>query len=184
MKIKTQKGVRSRFLFANESIIDPKLLIHKSNELTLWTACDAFGQSLESLTSAKANNFSDMLALESLRLNITSLPKIHKNPNSTMLRENLALSAMYSGLAIAQTETNLCHALAESVGSLYDIHHGRLVGMLTSACVKNNIENVCEKLRSSLIKKYQRVISFMGNQNYESPQMKKRGYLFIFLRIF
>ena len=28
----------------NESIIDPKLLVHKSNELTLWTAFDAFGQ--------------------------------------------------------------------------------------------------------------------------------------------
>ena len=182
---KLKKGVKSRFLFPNESIIDPKLLIHKSNELTLWTACDAFGQSLESLTSAKANKFSNMLALESLRLNIMSLSQISKNPNSIMLRENLALSAMYSGLAITQTETNLCHALAESVGSLYDIHHGRLVGMLTAACVKNNIANVCEELRSSLIKKYQKVVSFMDDKNYrEYTDENTEDYLFYFFEDF
>ena len=101
-----------------------------------------------------------------------------------MLRENLALSAMYSGLAIAQTETNLCHALAESVGSLYDIHHGRLVRMLTAACVKITLQTY-EKLRSSLIKKYQKVISFMDDQNYrESTDEKTEDYLFYFFEDF
>ena len=65
-------------LFPSYAVIDPKLMIAKSKELTLATALDALSHSMESIWNKNANPLSTKYAIEASRKILKYLPLLIK----------------------------------------------------------------------------------------------------------
>ena len=170
-----KKGVYSNFLYPDISLIDTRLLVYQTKELTAWTGCDAFGQSLESYTSSNSTVISDMFAFESIRLLLKYLPMAYQDGDRIEYREKVAIGAMLSGIAISYTETNLGHVLAEALGGEYDLHHGLTVGLFTPVSIKFNLDNSEENSQKLLLKKYNNIGSLLKMGIEHKPESLSVG---------
>ena len=167
-KQKLKKGISSKYLFPDISIIDTDILKKMPEKLTASAGADALGQAIESYTSNKSNFSSDFFSYESIKLLSKFLPKTIKNKKNEVFREKIALAALLGGMAITYTETNLAHALAEPLGAEYNLHHGETVGLFTPISIKFNL------LRTKkLNKKYFNIIKLFNKNKKYSKQAKQ-----------
>lgn len=135
------KEVLPSIIFFNYSFIKnmPRLI-------SVNSAMDALGQAIESLISKKRNKYSEKFAYKTINLIIKYLPLLVINKKNTFLiREKLFTASIYSGKSIKIAETNLAHAICDSLGPLTKLNHGLLVGTFTPICFnffkRKNFEN-------------------------------------------
>jgi alcohol dehydrogenase class IV len=118
-------------------------MLSKTPLLTALTGMDVFAHAFESYTSINSSPYSEIMALESLKLFAKSIENAVKNGTGIEAREEMALSSLYAGIAIAHTGTTLPHSLGLSLSALFNANHG---GSL-AACLPEIIEwtlPVCE----------------------------------------
>ena len=112
-----------------------------------------------------------MFAFQALILLIENLPKAYRDGDDLTYRKNVAIGTALSGMAISYTETNLAHAMAESLGGEYNLHHGLTVGLFSPIALRFNIERSNEMLH-----KYSQVISLLDGQ-YQTDFRKDRAVI-------
>ena len=66
-------------LFARETIVDPELMLSVLPKVTASTGFDVFTHAFESYINITASPFTDLLALESIKLVIENLPVAFDN---------------------------------------------------------------------------------------------------------
>ena len=111
-------------MFAKIAFIDPDFLSTVPVEIAVSTGLDALNQAFESIWNVNANEFTRPLARRAAELALQCLPKIDEIFNNAQIRENLALASLFSGLAISQTRTSICHSISYPLTLKYGIHHG------------------------------------------------------------
>ena len=107
------------------AIIDANLTKELPKEITVDTAFDALTHALEALVSTLASDYTDGLALEAIRLIFEALPEVLKNPSNVLWRHKLHNASCLAGMAIGNASVGINHALAHSLGGIFDIPHGR-----------------------------------------------------------
>jgi acetaldehyde dehydrogenase / alcohol dehydrogenase len=107
------------------AILDANLTKSLPRDITIDTAFDALTHALEALVSTFASDYTDGLALESMRLVFEALPEVLKNGSNILWRHKLHNAACLAGMAIGNASVGLNHALAHSLGARFDIAHGR-----------------------------------------------------------
>jgi acetaldehyde dehydrogenase / alcohol dehydrogenase len=112
-------------LLPNVAILDANLTKSLPKQITVDTAFDALTHALESLVSAFASDYTDGLALESMRLIFEALPEVIANGNNILWRHKLHNAACLAGMAIGNASVGVNHALAHSLGVAFDVPHGR-----------------------------------------------------------
>ncbi len=112
-------------LLPNIAIIDANLTRSLPTEITRDTAFDALTHALEALVSTYASDYTDGLALESMRLIFEALPEVLKNPSDVLWRHKLHNAACLAGMAIGNASVGLNHAMAHSLGAHFEVPHGR-----------------------------------------------------------
>lgn len=121
----TKAGVVSSVLLPDIALLDASLSLDLPNNITAATGIDAMVHALEAFTSKiKKNPYSDMLALQALRLlsaNIDTAVHYGKNVNA---RQNMMLGACLAGQAFANAPVGAVHALAYPLGGHFHIPHG------------------------------------------------------------
>ena len=122
--------VTSRELLPEWALIDPTFLATLPLPTVAATAADALAHALEAWVSAWANPFSDALAAHALRLLLPSLAKIGKHPEDDELRGAMHIGATQAGLAVANAQVGVGHALAHALGAEFGVPHARLVAAL------------------------------------------------------
>ena len=121
---KLKIGVVSPYFIPEQVILAPELTIGLPSYLTASTGIDALCHLLECFLGKKANAFSDMYALEGLRLMMSALPAAFHNGSDLEARSKAMLGAYYGGVCIAASGTNAVHALSYPLGGIYRIPHG------------------------------------------------------------
>lgn len=121
----TKKAVYSNFNLADVAIVDPLLTISMPRNVTSDTGIDALVHAIESFVSVNATPFSDILALEAIRLIADNLPIAYAKGSSIEARYNMILAANLAGLAIASGGVAAVHGLAYVLGTEYHLSHGR-----------------------------------------------------------
>ncbi|GAE31822.1 alcohol dehydrogenase [Halalkalibacter hemicellulosilyticusJCM 9152] len=139
-------GIVSRHLLPSLVILDPELTLGLPKPITAATGMDAFTHSLESFISNKANPFSDMFALESIRLISSSIVEAYENGSSVQARENMLVGSMYGGMALTAAGTAAVHALAYPLGGKYHIPHGEANSMLLPHVMNVNMDAIIDRL--------------------------------------
>ena len=107
------------------AIVDPEFAMLMPKGLTAASGIDAVSHGVEAMVSVAATDYTNGLALESLRLLFKYLPQSYKEgAKNARAREKVHYAATIAGLAFANAFLGLCHAMAHQLGAVFHIPHG------------------------------------------------------------
>ncbi len=135
---KVKIAIISKTLVPDVALIDPVPLLTLSYELTIHTVLDALTHAIEAYVSNAHSSITDIHALEAIRLTITALPDVLKNPDNLVLRSDTMLASMHAGLAFSNASLGAVHAMAHSLGGLLDLPHGMCNALLLPPVIRYN----------------------------------------------
>ncbi len=156
-----KKSFRDDALVAQVAVVDPELLATCPPEVIAANGMDAFTQLLESYVSARANPFTDALALsgmEAVRDGFFSAWHGGDSREADNGRACMAYAALLSGITLAQAGLGSVHGLASPLGAYFPIPHGVVCGTLVAAATELNIRALHERApEHPALAKYARV---------------------------
>ena len=120
------------------AIADPALAATMPPQLTADTGMDALTHAIEGYTSSWSNDFSDGLCLKAIQLIFDYLPGAVANGQDEQAREKMHNAAAIAGLGFINSMCSLAHALGHSLGAIYNIPHGRTVGLFLPYTIQFN----------------------------------------------
>ena len=135
----------SRYLAPTLAIIDPELTRTLPPSVTAHTGLDALTHAIETLVSISAQPISDLLALQAIKLISDHLPRAVKDGSDMTARASLSYAALIAGIAFNNGWVGLAHAIAHSLGGLYDLPHGLCCALALPAVMEFNLDVQREK---------------------------------------
>jgi len=123
-------GMVSPYLLARLALVDPTFTYSCPPAVTAASGIDALVHAIECYTSTKANNFTDALALEAMRLIVGSLRTAVSNGSDEEARNHMSEGALLAGIAFGNASVGAVHALAYPLGSRFHVPHGVANGLL------------------------------------------------------
>ena len=126
-------------LLPDMAIVDADMMMDAPRGLTAASGIDAVTHALEAYASMLATDYTDGLALRSLKLVFENLPKCYDNgPNEPRARENMANAATMAGMAFANAFLGICHSMAHKLGAFHHLPHGVANALLISKVLRFN----------------------------------------------
>ncbi|MCR4648939.1 MAG: bifunctional acetaldehyde-CoA/alcohol dehydrogenase [Lachnospiraceae bacterium] len=112
-------------LLPNMAIVDADMQMNAPKGLTSASGIDAVSHNLEAIASVMATDYTDGIALQSLKMIFEYLPRAYDNgANDPEAREKMANAATMAGMAFANAFLGVCHSMAHKLGAFYHIPHG------------------------------------------------------------
>ena len=143
--LKAKTGINSEYLFADIALLDPELTLSVPPEVTAYTGMDALTHAIEAYISVSSNAFSDLFALESIRLISKNLKRAFQDGHDIESRSNMLKGSLFGGIALANAGVGAAHALAYPLGGEYQVPHGIANGLLLPYVMEFNLDNNFEK---------------------------------------
>ena len=131
-------GIVNPAMLADYVILDGGMIRHLPRKIAAATGLDALAHAIECYTSNKANPFSDLFAMEALKLIFGNLMEACTNPDALEAKNKMLLAAFYGGAAITASGTTAVHALSYPLGGKYHIAHGVSNAMLLLPVMRFN----------------------------------------------
>lgn len=118
-------GIVSPVLLPDVALLDATLTVDLPAHITAATGIDAMVHAIEAYTSRiKKNIYSDMLAIQALKLISQSIQTAVHQGQDLQARSNMMLGATLAGQAFANAPVAGVHALAYPLGGQFHIPHG------------------------------------------------------------
>ena len=112
-------------LMPNMAIVDADMMMNAPKGLTSASGIDAVSHALEAYASVMATDYTDGLALRSLKMIFEYLPRAYDNgPNDPVAREKMGNAATMAGMAFANAFLGICHSMAHKLGAFHHLPHG------------------------------------------------------------
>jgi len=128
---KNKSALYHPLLFPKTCIVDPELMVSVPSTVTAATGFDVFAHAFESYINPSGSPYTDLLAVEALRLVSKSLPAAVRDGADLTARTTMAWSDTLAGLAIANAGVTLPHGIGMAMSGLYPhVAHGEAL-----ACV-------------------------------------------------
>ena len=165
-------------LLPNMAIVDADLMMNAPKGLTSASGIDAVTHDLEAIASMMATDYTDSLALRSLKMIFEYLPRAYEDgPNDVEAREKMANAATMAGMAFANAFLGVCHSMAHKLGAFHHLPHGVANALLINEVLRFNSSEVPTKMGTfsqydhpHTIEKYAEVADYLnlgGNTNEE-----------------
>ncbi|MBB6630902.1 bifunctional acetaldehyde-CoA/alcohol dehydrogenase [Clostridium algidicarnis] len=121
------------------AIVDAELMMSMPKGLTAASGVDALTHALEAYVSVLASEYTNGMALESIRLIFKYLPDAY-NEGATNIkaREKMAHASSMAGMAFANSFLGVCHSMAHKLGAFHHIPHGIANALLINEVIKFN----------------------------------------------
>lgn len=138
-------SIISRSLVPNVYIIDPQVLLTKSEELIIASAIDAFAHAVESYLSLLASPFTDHQALRAMELIMANLmPAVERRDPEAL--EQLSIASTAAGMSFSNAGLGIGHSLAHSLGGMFDVLHGLVHPVLLPHVMRYNLPVSVDRL--------------------------------------
>ena len=168
-------------LLPNMAIIDTDFHMSAPRGLTAASGIDAVTHALEAYASIMATDYTDGLALKSLKTVFEYLPRAYNNGQTDIVaREKMANAATIAGMAFANAFLGICHSMAHKLGAFHHLPHGIANALLINEVIKFNSSNVPTKMGTfsqydhpHTEERYAEVASYLGlggNTNKEKVE--------------
>lgn len=144
-KKKVKIAIVSKNIIPDIALIDYETTLTMSNYLTACTGIDAMTHAIEALVSKVSSPLTDIHAIEAIGIVYNYLPLAIKNPDKLEYREKLMFASMEAGFAFSNAILGAVHAMAHSLGGLFDLPHGECNGILLSHVSDFNYISAPEK---------------------------------------
>ena len=126
-------------LMPNMAIVDADMMMDAPKGLTAASGIDAVTHNLEAIASMLATDYTDGLALQSLKMIFEYLPRAYDNgPNDAEAREKMANAATIAGMAFANAFLGVCHSMAHKLGAFHHLPHGIANALLIDGVLRYN----------------------------------------------
>ena len=132
-------------IMPNAAILDPRFTMTLPPGLTATTAMDAMTHAVEALTSIMSNSICDGQALHAVRLIGENLPTAVSDGRNERARGNMQVAATMAGWAFTIAQVGLVHAMAHTVGMLYNVPHGAACGIILPKVMRYNADHAADK---------------------------------------
>ena len=132
-------SLRSEHLLPRIALVDPELGITVPPEVTASSGMDALCQCIEAYTSSGANPMTDALALEGVQRTARALRRAYADGRDLDAREDMALAALLSGIALANAGLGAVHGFAAPLGASFPIPHGTVCAALLPHVMAANV---------------------------------------------
>ncbi|MCK4787858.1 MAG: iron-containing alcohol dehydrogenase [Desulfobacteraceae bacterium] len=133
-----KKAIFSNHALADTAIVDPMLTLSMPPHVTADTGIDALVHAIETYVSMNATPFSDVLAIEAIRLIAENLPTAYAKAENITARYNMSLAATLAGLAMNSGGVGAVHGLSNILGIKYHMSHGRANAVMLPYVVDYN----------------------------------------------
>lgn len=130
------------------AVNDPKLMLNKPAALTAATGMDALTHAIETYITKGAFEWSDVLALEAIKLISQSLEDAVKDGSDLEARNKMAWGQFIAGQAFSNAGLGFVHSMAHQLGGMYDLPHGVANAILLPHVEKFNIPACSHKLKN------------------------------------
>ncbi|GAA4884532.1 bifunctional acetaldehyde-CoA/alcohol dehydrogenase [Kitasatospora terrestris] len=121
------------------AIVDPALTTHLPKDVTADTGFDALTHCIETYVSVYANDFTDGLALQGIRLVFENLEQaVTDGPNNPRAREKMHNAGTIAGMAFGSAFLGVVHAMAHTLGATFHVAHGRTNALLLPHVIRYN----------------------------------------------
>ena len=156
-------------LMPNMAIVDANVMDSAPKGLTAASGIDAVTHALEAYASMMATDYTDGLALKSLKVIFEYLPRAYENGSDLEAREKMADAATMAGMAFANAFLGVCHSMAHKLGSYHHIPHGIANALLITEVLKFNAEEAPTKMGTfsqydhpHTLRRYAEIAEYLG----------------------
>ncbi|MCY6960644.1 bifunctional acetaldehyde-CoA/alcohol dehydrogenase [Clostridium brassicae] len=126
-------------LTPNMAIVDAELMLNMPKGLTAASGIDALTHAIEAYVSVLASEYTNGMALESIRLIFKYLPQAYNEGQTNIkAREKMAHASTMAGMAFANAFLGVCHSMAHKLGAMHHIPHGIANALLINEVIKFN----------------------------------------------
>ena len=134
-------------LMPKMAIVDCNMMMNAPKGLTSASGIDAVTHALEAYASMMATEYTDGLAIESLKNIFKYLPRAYENgANDPEAREKMANAATMAGMAFANAFLGVCHSMAHKLGAFHHLPHGVANALMINYVLRFNAEEVPPKM--------------------------------------
>ena len=134
-------------LMPNMAIVDANTMMNAPKGLTSASGIDAVTHALEAYASMMATDYTDGLAIQSLKTIFAYLPRAYDNgPNDPEAREKMANAATMAGMAFANAFLGVCHSMAHKLGAFHHLPHGIANALMIEEVIRFNSSEVPTKM--------------------------------------
>ncbi len=134
-------------LMPDMAIVDADMMMNAPKGLTAASGIDAVTHALEAYASMMATDYTDGLALRSLKMIFEYLPRAYDNgPNDPAAREKMANAATMAGMAFANAFLGVCHSMAHKLGAFHHLPHGVANALMIEEVLRFNAAEVPTKM--------------------------------------
>ena len=134
-------------LMPRYAVLDPELTVGLPPRTTATTGIDALTHAIEAYVSWTYNTKESLrLAEEAVQLIFANLEKAYQNGSDLALRENMMIAAFKAGFAFTRAGVGNVHAIAHTLGGLYNTPHGLANAVILPIVLEDYGEAVYPKL--------------------------------------
>ncbi|MGN0636392.1 MAG: bifunctional acetaldehyde-CoA/alcohol dehydrogenase [Acutalibacteraceae bacterium] len=134
-------------LLPKMAIVDTDLHMSAPKGLTAASGIDAVTHALEAYASMMATDYTDGLALRSLKTIFEYLPRAYENGQTDIeAREKMANAATMAGMAFANAFLGVCHSMAHKLGAFHHLPHGVANALMIDEVLRFNAAETPAKM--------------------------------------
>lgn len=159
---KCKYAIVDKLLFPCVGIVDSELMETLPSHATASTGFDAFTHAFESYIHKNAATFTDLCALEALRLIVKYLPRAIQDGSDKEARAKMAWADTLAGSCIANAGTVLPHGIGMAIGGhAPHVRHGEALAVVYPEFIRYTY--------SSNIKKFATIARLLDADLAEEP---------------
>jgi len=136
---KLKVSLRSPLMLPRLAVVDPELTCDLPPALTASTGLDALTQLIEPYVCLRANPITDGLCVEGIRRAARSLRGAFTDGSNKVAREDMAVTSLHGGLALANAGLGAVHGLAGPIGGMFPAPHGAVCAVLLPFVMATNL---------------------------------------------
>lgn len=133
-------SLRSAWMLPAVALVDPLLTVGMPASVTASTGMDALSQVIEPFVSVRANAVTDLLCRDGARRIAGAIERVFLDGSDVDARGEMALGALYGGMALANGGLGAVHGFAAPIGGAFDAPHGAVCAALLGPVMRKNLE--------------------------------------------
>ncbi len=136
---RVKASLRSPHMLPRLALVDPTLTHSMPPEVTAGTGLDALTQLVEPFVSHRANPMTDAFCREGLVRAARALRRAWEHGDDAPAREDMALAALFGGLALANAGLGAAHGIAAPLCGMFPAPHGATCAALLPHVMAVNV---------------------------------------------
>ena len=133
-------------LMPNMSIVDADNMMSQPKGLTSASGIDVLTHALEAYASVMASDYTDGLALKSMKNVFEYLPTAYNDGSNVEARCKMADASCMAGMAFNNAFLGVCHSMAHKLGAYHHLPHGVANALLITLVMEFNASEVPAKM--------------------------------------